>query len=261
MKGLRNCGNTCYFNTSLQCLLSIPVLSNHLIDHPYSGECEFTKLYSQLVHIYWNKTQEGVINVEALLRAFQRHFPRFIVGQQHDAQEAILCMMDILEKQITEIKQWFYGKKVQEVVWPGGKTSTEEDFCIHLTNSNGRDMGEMLRKSTEWGVVENFEDKEGKIHHLATTRMLFSKLPKILLISFDTKSYLKIIEKLYIDRAEYNLISSAIHTGIQYDGHYVSFIKHKGLWYYINDDVVQQQNLPSEAGYYVLVYNLKTPSS
>ena len=96
MRGLRNNGNTCYFNTSLQCLLNIPVLSNHLIDNPYTGECEFTKLYSELVNTYWSKTHKGVINAHQVLKAFQSHFKRFVIGEQHDVQEAIFVFVIVV---------------------------------------------------------------------------------------------------------------------------------------------------------------------
>ena len=261
MRGLRNNGNTCYFNTSLQCLLNIPVLSNHLIDNPYTGESTFTKLYSELVNTYWSKSHQGIINIGILLQSFQKHFPRFVAGEQHDVQEAILCIIDILEREIPEIKTWFYGKKVQQVVWPEGKRNTEETFCMHLVNSNSKDLGEMLEKSTGWNVIENFEDDNGKVFNLATTRTIFSKLPKILMISFNSKSHFKVVERLFIDNFEYNLLSSAIHMGIQYDGHYVTFSKRRGVWHYINDEFTQESPLPAEAGHYVLVYNLKTPSS
>jgi len=261
MKGLKNNGNTCYFNTSLQCLLCIPILSNHLIDNPYVGTCTFTRLYSELVHTYWSKVHTGTIDVKPLLCIFQKHFPRFVSGQQHDTQEAIMCIIDILEKEIIDIKRWFYGKKIQQVIWPNGKTDLEEEFSMHFVNSNTKDLGEMLKKSMDWGVIENFQDDKGTVYNIATTRTVFSKLPKILMISFNSKSYFKVFEKLLIDNFEYNLISSAIHTGIQCDGHYVSFAKHKGVWYYINDEFVNAHELPIEAGHYVLVYNLKTPSS
>jgi len=116
----------------------------------------------------------------------------------------------------------------------------------------------MLVKSTDWNVLENFQDTEGKVHHVATTRMIFSKLSQVLMISFDTKSHVKIIENIHIGGLEYKLIASAVHVGHQYDGHYVSFVKRKNKWFLLNDESIQEHELPLEAGHYFMVYNLKS---
>ena len=261
MKGFLNFGNTCYFNTALQCLLHIPVLTNYFLQKGYYGECEFTIIYSALVHSYWGENNGKCMNPKPLIKNFYKHFPRFENDDPHDVQEAILCIIDILERAIPEIKQWFYGKKVQETIWPTGKSTSEEDFSMHIVTSRGDDLGKMLSKSTDWNTIENFEDNDGKVHSIATSRMIFSTLPQVLMISFDTKSHFKVYEKLLIGDFEYNLIASAIHIGVQSDGHYVSFVKHMDKWYYINDDFVEEVNLPKSAGHYLLVYNLKTPSS
>lgn len=260
MKGLANHGNTCYFSTALQCLLHIPALTNHFIDKPYEGASAFTVTYSSIVRVYWSKSEQEV-DVGTLIKHFREEFPRFRSREQHDVQETVLCIIDILERVRPEIKQWFYGKKIQETIWPGGKSSNEEDFSIHLITSRGKDMGEMLSKSTEWNTLENFEDTRGKVHHVAITRMLFSKLPKVLMISFDTKSHVQIIENIIIDKHEYNLIASAVHVGNQNDGHYVSLIKRKDKWFLIDDDSIKECELPEETGYYFMVYNLKNRSS
>lgn len=260
MKGFDNSGNTCYFNTAVQCLLYIPVLSNLFLRFPYEGECVFTTQYSNLVKTYWTRGRESV-DISTLLGSFREKFPRFKSNEQHDVQEAIMCIIDILEIQKPEIKEWFYGKKVQETVWPGGKSSNEEVFGVHLITSSGNDMGDMLKKSTDWNVLDNFEDTDGNVHHVATTRMLFSKLPQVLMISFDRKSHIKIIENLLIREHEYNLVSCAIHVGNQNDGHYASFVKLRNKWHFINDETIQQHSLPDEGGFYFMVYNLKTPSS
>jgi ubiquitin C-terminal hydrolase len=260
MKGFENHGNTCYFNTAVQCLLYIPALTNYFIREPYTGECPFTVRYSELVKTYWTKGQE-TLSVNDLLTEFRKKFPRFGSKEQHDVQEAVLCIIDILENVRPEIKKWFYGKKTQETIWPGGKSSNEEDFSIHLITSDGRDMGKMLSESTAWNTLTEFEDTEGKTHHVATTRMLFSKLPQVLMISFDRKSHIQIIENIIIDKYEYNLISTAVHVGHQDDGHYVSFVKRRNKWFLVDDDTIKEHPLPNEAGYYFMVYNLKTPSS
>ena len=261
MRGFLNLGNTCYFNTALQCLLHIPALSNYFLQRGYQGDCEFTKMYVTLVQFYWNSQDRGHVNVKPLIGHFYTNFPRFKNTDPHDVQEAPLCVIDILERACTEVKQWFYGKKTQETIWPGGKSMSEEDFSIHIVTSRGTDLGEMLTKSADWNMIENFEDTEGKVYNVATTRMVFSKLPQVLMISFDRKSHINVIEKIRIDKYEYNLIASAVHLGIQEDGHYVSFVKHTDKWYYINDEFVDEAQLPTSGGHYVLVYNLKTPSS
>jgi ubiquitin C-terminal hydrolase len=104
-------------------------------------------------------------------------------------------------------------------------------------------------------------DDEGKKHHVATTRMVFSKLPQILMISFDRKSHVKILETLLIDNKQYDLISTALHVGDQHDGHYVSFVKRRNKWFLMNDEHMEAHELPGEGGFYLMVYNLKTPSS
>jgi ubiquitin C-terminal hydrolase len=118
-------------------------------------------------------------------------------------------------------------------------------------------MEEMLKKSTDWDVLDNFEDTEGKVHNVATTRKLFSKLPQILMISFDRKSHIKIIENILMDKYEYNLIASAVHVGLQNDGHYMSFVKRRNMWFCINDEMVREEELPDQGGFYFMVYNLK----
>ena len=85
-----------------------------------------------------------------------------------------------------EIKEWFYGKKKQETIWPGGKSSDEETFSVHLITSSNN-METMLLKSTDWNTIENFEDNDGKIHHVAASRSLFSKLEATLKIVNDSQ--------------------------------------------------------------------------
>jgi ubiquitin C-terminal hydrolase len=77
MHGFYNNGNTCYFNSALQCVLRIHDLSSHILRNNYEKECTFTKLYKELVGIYFNKENFLKINIEPLLHTFQEKFPRF----------------------------------------------------------------------------------------------------------------------------------------------------------------------------------------
>ena len=76
MKGFFNGGQTCYFNTALQLVLYVPPLSNYYIRKPYSGECTFTRAYSDLVRSYWTRGYQA-ISAKHVLDAFIQRFPRF----------------------------------------------------------------------------------------------------------------------------------------------------------------------------------------
>jgi len=255
MRGLCNAGNSCYFNTSLQCLLQIPAISNHFIKHGYSGACEFTQMYAKVVTSFWKLEEKRAhMDVRPLLCEFQKRFPQFKMGQQGDVQEAVLCIIDIIERAVPEFKTLFYGKKKQETIYPGGKKEHDEDFSVHLMCSNSDNLQTMLEESVQWNTLTDYTDDSGKTHNIATTRNVFSAMPKIFMISFDKKSFLTISEYLEIGDIRYRLLSAACHVGIQRGGHYVAFTRHKDTWYYKNDEFVEETQLPVRGGYYFLVY-------
>lgn len=257
MRGLYNIGNTCYFNTSLQCLLQIPSVSNHFIRHGYTGPCAFTRTYATLVSRFWTTGKEP-LDVRPLLVAFQKQFPRFVIGEPHDVQETILCIIDILERAVPELKSLFYGKKKQETIYPGGAKTHEEDFSIHLMCSNSSDLRTMFEESTQWNTLTDYTDDTGKTHNIATTRNIFSVMPKIFMVSFDKKSFITVSEYLEFGDVKYRLRAAAAHAGVQWHGHYVAFTRHKDQWYYKNDEFVHAVNeLPREGGFYFLVYDIK----
>ncbi len=257
MRGFVNDETMCYFNSAIQCLFNIPVLTNHFLRDPYKGEggCMFTTIYQVLLKHYWT-ADKTPLNLDGLHFAFRKEFPRFRSDEQHDVQETVLCIIDILERSQPIIKNWFYGKKIQETIWPGGKAVNEEDFSIHLMTYRGDpDMSKMIKDSTDWNVLENFQDVNGITYNAATTRMLFSKLPPILMISFDTKSRIKMIQNMSLDDHQYNLIACVLHTGNQSGGHYVSYIRRKSNWYFINDEHVKEIPPPPEGSYYLMIYS------
>jgi ubiquitin C-terminal hydrolase len=261
MKGIANVGNTCYFNTSLQCLVHVPVVKRWFLDHAYDGPCPFTQLFSTFVRKFWDEDLKVTFNVSGLLLAFIKIFPRFTIGEQHDVQEAVLCIIDILERSIPELKPHFYGKKTQETIWPGGKKTHEEIFSVHLLCSGSNNLVDMMMQSVKWNTLSDYEDDEGKVHHVATTRCLFSEYPNVLMISFDKRGTVGVIEHLVIDGHEYELMASAIHAGVQRGGHYIAFTKHDDVWYYKDDDAVRKQDIPILAPHYFLMYSLKSQTS
>ena len=255
MRGFYNNGNTCYFNSAIQCLLHMKALSMYILKTPYNGECCFTREYRKLLEAYYCSDIPGPLNIISVLNEFQIKFPRFNKYEQHDAQDALFCIIDILENSIPYIKELVYGENTQETIYNGGKNKIKIPFSIHILDSyvETPTVIDMIKQSKKWHVLEDYTDDSGKNHHVATTRNIFSKLPKIMIVSFDKKN-----NDIHMEDVD-NLESCIIHTGHQNKGHYMSMVKINKKWFLQDDDILRPAEFPTKAGYYVLVYNLKTP--
>lgn len=252
MRGFLNHGNTCYFSAALHALLNAHPVSTYIKHEPYTGSCAFTLLYKRLIDAYFEDKDEGALSIQSLLEAFYNRFPSFRDrGQQHDAQEAVLCMIDILEKAIPQVSVFIYGTKTQEVIYPGGKKNHEHPFCIQMLSARNGTLAEALHKSMEWNVLDDYKDDHGIVHHVATTREIITTQPRVLFISFDTKSDVNVYENTLKD---YELVASVVHGGSQYGGHYGSFVKRGNTWYFNDDDVTTKDDFPIRCGHYLLTY-------
>ena len=269
MKGLDNLGNTCYFNCSLQCLLQVPQLSNYMILKNYNGEDPFVKEYQALVRKVWLKNGGVSVNPQKLLELFRARWSQFKTDDQHDSQEAFLCLLDILDKSLSNIiKIIFYSKVLQETVCKSGRSiRTEVTPVTILSSKNGDTIESSLKRHQDWSVLEGFEDDNGVVHHVATTRTIFWELPKVLVFStrmYGEKVRVKVSERLnmtpYVAKGspstetDYQLFACCKHHGSAHGGHYVAYTKHKGQWYMKNDGFCMKTTLPPEDYYYLLLY-------
>ena len=159
------------------------------------------------------------------------------------------------------IKELLYGETTQVTISPVSKNIVKTPFCIHILNMKNeiKSIDEMIEEGYNWNIVEGYIDDNNVKHHVATTRCFVSKKPKILLVSFDKKSIVKVDTSL---KMGYDLRCSVIHKGIQWGGHYISMTKLGKDWIIQDDNSLGKlSELPKEDSHYILVYSLKTPSS
>ena len=185
MKGLRNLGSTCYFNSALQCLLQVPVLSNTFLRSPYTGNCQFIHEYQNVVRDFWDKTNQQPLNVSKFLGVFQKRFKQFEPGYQHDAQEAIICILDALDTKCTTFEM------IQETACKSERTRSFPKMTMYTG---------VLEGSERWCGIENFEDSKGVTHSLAATRTLFWTLPKVFILSLTVKTIVTLEENLDLSK-------------------------------------------------------------
>ena len=273
MKGLPNFGNTCYFNSVLQCLLQVPHLSNYFIKNSYDGDSEFIKEYQNFVKTFWLDKKNKIENNSNILKLFKNKFKQFDNFNPQDCQETLFCLIDIFEKVFENlIKDIFYFKIIQETICPSETTRSHEHTSIYmLYPTKGEQLlSDLIKENQKWNTLEGFRDTKEKVHHVATTQSLIWTSPKILIFSikmygqkFKTKIEENIILNNFIHKdsefkktlLKYNLFATCTHLGSPSGGHYIAYTKHKDVWY-LKDDTrcIKINSVPLIDFHYILMY-------
>ncbi|KAJ4413445.1 deubiquitinating enzyme [Neurospora sp. IMI 360204] len=207
--GLQNFGNTCYLNSTLQVLRSIPELSDAL--KSYKGEQSMLDPTSQLRNLYdmMSKTQEGIPPL-AFLNALRVAFPQFAERErdghgyaQQDAEEAWSQILTQLKQKLkvsegdaardASFIDRYMGLELTSVLEcdePGAKEAGEESKTSkeRLLKLNCHIDGQTnhLRDGIVNGLVEKLEKKSEVLDREATytKRSQISRLPKYLTVHF-----------------------------------------------------------------------------
>ncbi len=231
-KGLPNLGNTCYFNSALQCLAHVPTLTNRFLREPYVGECELTREYSKLVRVIWSK--DGTPDPAPLLALFQKKHPSFTPGQPHDTNEAVLCLIDDIERSIglDFMKPIFYSTEKQTVTYPGGE-STQTNEIVSLTLLDADSLQTYMKHQ----YLTDYVDSGGKKYNVAALQTVIDKMGYIFTMTFTGKTPAGKVPETF--GGTHALFALVLHWGIGYGGHYAVLCKHRGQWRLIDDDSVR----------------------
>ena len=116
--GLMNLGNTCFINSSLQCLFNIKELSNYFLSDVYLKEINkensqgskglitqgFADLFKEI-----KTTNSSKLNPIQFLRTFFKINKSLYAGMQHDAQEFLSILLDNLHEDLNRITKKHYA--------------------------------------------------------------------------------------------------------------------------------------------------------
>ena len=138
--GLINLGNTCFINSSLQCLFHTKELTNYFLNDIYLKEINtqnaqgsrgkiaegFAELLKQM-----QKTNNTVLNPINFLRTFFRINQSLNAGIQHDAQEFLSILLDYLHEDLNRINKKPYIQLEEQKENETDKEASERFWNSH----------------------------------------------------------------------------------------------------------------------------------
>mmetsp|Transcript_9594 Transcript_9594/g.20049 ORF Transcript_9594/g.20049 Transcript_9594/m.20049 type:complete len:704 (-) Transcript_9594:1520-3631(-) len=112
--GLRNLGNTCFLNSSLQCLSATIPLTDYFLGYDYRSEInkknflgtggKLVTAYAELTKYMWLESKSVVEPID-FKKQLQTFAPQFRGYHQHDAQELLAFLLDGIHEDLNRVKE------------------------------------------------------------------------------------------------------------------------------------------------------------
>ncbi|KAJ6255067.1 ubiquitin carboxyl-terminal hydrolase 11 [Anaeramoeba flamelloides] len=151
--GLNNLGNTCFMNSSLQCLLNTIVIRDYFLTNKYSKEInkknkigmggKLARAFADLEQNYWT-TSSSSISPRNLKYVIGRFASQFMGFSQQDSHELLSFLLDGLHEDLNRIKKKPYVPDID------GKN------CKDLPKL-ARDSWKNYKKRNDSFVVDHFQ--------------------------------------------------------------------------------------------------------
>ncbi|EQB62171.1 ubiquitin carboxyl terminal hydrolase [Vairimorpha apis BRL 01] len=270
-KGMKNLGNTCFFNSSMQCLLSINEFVSFYKSTSFSSAMPVSLAFSEFIKNYESSSNVYPDKLISILRKKINIFN----GEQQDAHEFVLRFLEILHNELPTIKNinckeiflehcdqniisnLFYSLNKQIVSCMKCGSSSESFVLLNMMQV---DVCETTQKSLDKVFKDEEIDGSGvwKCERCGYTKSAIKKLeviiyPKVLilyikrfttLLGKNTK-HIIVDDKIKLENSLFYLMGVCCHNGSINSGHYISDCKRAGKWMNYNDT-----NVSSNVGNY-----------
>lgn len=146
--GLKNLGNTCFMNSSLQCISNIPQLSDFFLQGRFkeslkicgqatqTTQGKLAESYAELLHALWEDDEE--VAPWDFKKVVGRFAERFTGNRQHDSMEFIEFLIDGLKEDCNRVK----GRKLY----------------VERADANGRDDVQVAMEAGSKFLLRNDSD-------------------------------------------------------------------------------------------------------
>jgi ubiquitin C-terminal hydrolase len=254
--GFNNIGNTCWLNSLLQCLLNLHHFTN-LLDNTNFEENSLCNYISLL------KNNTSTHNL--LYKIMVKIQTYFNIGAPHDAQEAFLYFIDLMQNETCHKIEQTNQKQHMKDWYKFQKNTTSKIYDMFYTQfyfrtSDKEDRYEPFL-SLPMFYIDNFHDSfldffdKKRITILAPIIAIHIINSKEV-TKFELLDYFELIHKVEDDsdvKTNYFFSSCIFHIGNNYGGHYISIVRrNKKLFLCDDNNIIELKD--------VEIFNRLTPT-
>lgn len=145
LTGLINLGNTCYFNSALQCLAHTDELVKYFLMNYHHKEINYTSehgskgkmllAFRNVITMLW-KSRLNVVDPLCFINAFIKKYPRFKLGEQNDAHEILNLILDTLHEDLNRIQHKQYIALTEKYKGESDIMASDRWWCNHISREN-----------------------------------------------------------------------------------------------------------------------------
>ena len=270
--GMKNKGNTCFFNATLQCLLSIPGFISFLKAAKFSKSSQpISHALQEFVYDYQN---HNPVDPSGLIRAMRSKI-RIFNGQQQDAHCFLLPFLDLLIEEQgpgeTELRKMFRVTEEDTIrcrKCDYVNTMRVDTPEIHLfikgsvTDSLNHYlfMPDEIKSGSPWKCEKCAGTNEISItHRLASAGdYLIFCLGRFTNLGRKNTASIYVDEEVVVNGRAYENVAVVCHLGQRDSGHYYAKGRRDKGWYMFNDASADKTDRSFEGNApYLLFYALK----
>jgi ubiquitin C-terminal hydrolase len=249
--GITNTGNSCYFNSFIQCIMSLTSIFETINDNNITSELE-----SMLKNI----NEENSLKIHKFL--LRNSKGRLTNGAQEDVNEIFMMFIDNINPLVLKL---FENRTRHVTKCICGKKYEGSDICTMIEISDkelqGNNLNDFIKKNIE--VCENFlcecgnKDNKIKISYISMLPeiipILFTKYPNKSIINFPMTLE---FDKIGGGKLNYKLVAQSEHSGSMNGGHYYAYSQRKDGVYLFNDSSYQPAEFKPMANTYMIFYHI-----